>query len=85
MSYISGDLRSIPKMFGNVGMLNERTGSETCFLYSKFVPWYKSACTHNIRTNIHNDRHNGGGDKDDEYDAKLLKNVVTTPLSETEM
>lgn len=82
MSRISGDLRSSPKMYGNVGMLNERTGSETCFLYSKFVPWYKSACTHNIQTNMHNDRHNGGGDEDD---AKLLKKVVTTPLSETGM
>lgn len=77
MSCISGDL-----MYGNVGLLNERTGSETCFLYSKLVPGYKSAYTHNIRTNIHNDRHNGGGDEDD---AKLLKKVVTTPLSETGM
>lgn len=84
MSCISGDLRSIPKVYGNVGMLNGRTGSEPCPLYSKFVHWYKSAGAHNIRTNTHNDRH-GGGDEDDEDDDKLLKKVVTTPLTETRM
>lgn len=45
--------RSIPQMYGNVGTLNGRTGSETCPLCSKFVHWYKSACAHTIYEQTH--------------------------------
>lgn len=49
---------------------------ETCSLNSKFVSWYRSACTHNIHT--HTSQHTQGDDDDDDYDDysdKLLRRL----------